>query len=268
MGSLLIWLVETSLYLLWAFLFVLLAIAGEIGYRCGRFQAGRRAASDTERSAIATLVAAMVTLLAFGLGLTISFAQSRFETRRDLVAQEANAIGTAWLRAGLFDAPEGPALRRLIEDYATVRLKYIVPDDRRDVPEILKRTSDMQNEIWAEVQSVARKRTDPVAASMIAAANEMIDLSLSQHFAFANRVPVYLLWAILFGSVLSVGAMQYQFGVVGTRQPALTGLLLFMWTGAMIVIVDLNRPRLGELRVDPAPLIWTIQGFAPGSPAR
>lgn len=254
-------LIETSLFLTWAVLFVILLVAGEVGYRSGRYRSRIAPVGDAERATIGTLVAAMSTLLAFALGLTISFAQSRFETRRDLVVQEANAIGTAWLRAGLFDAPEGPALRGLIESYTKTRLAYLVTTTRPGIAEILNRTNAQQTEIWREVNAIARKRADPLAASLIASVNDMIDLSMSQHFAFANRVPVYLLWAVLFGSMLSIGAMQFQFGVGERRQPVLSGLLLFMWTGAIILIIDLNRPRLGELQIDPAPLIWTIQGF-------
>jgi len=101
---------------------------------------------------------------------------------------------------------------------------------------------------------------------VVTALNELIDLSLSQRFAFTNRVPIYLMWTILAGSMLSIGAMKFQFGVAGARQPTLTALLLFMWTGAIILIVDLNRPRLGWIRVDPTPMVWTIQGFGSGTP--
>lgn len=260
------YLVETSLTLAWIFIFLVALITGEIGYRCGRFRADRKQASDSERGTIGTLVAAMVTLLAFGLGLTISFAQGRFEARRGLVTEEANAIGTAWLRAGFFAAPEGPRMRVLLEEYAQVRLDYIQAEDMTTVPALRARTNDLQNELWAQITSVVAKRPDPIASSMAAALNELIDLSLSQRFAFANRVPVYLMWTILAGSLLSIGAMKFQFGVTGARQPTLTVMLLFMWTGAIILIVDLNRPRLGWIKVDPAPLTWTIQGFGSGTP--
>jgi hypothetical protein len=63
-----------------------------------------------------------------------------------------------------------------------------------------------------------------------------------------------------------MGALGYQFGLVGARHPVLVSLLLAMWTGGMALIMDLNQPRLGSIRVDPAPLIWTIQGFVPPSP--
>jgi hypothetical protein len=66
--------------------------------------------------------------------------------------------------------------------------------------------------------------------------------------------------------MLAVGALGYQIGLGGRRQLPLAALLLVMLSGAMDVIVDLNRPRLGFVRVDSAPLVWTIQGFTPTSP--
>ncbi len=257
------WLIETSLVLTWVVMFAITAIAGDLGFRLGRRRADRVKVDDTARSTIGTLVAAMVTLLAFAMGLTISFAQGRFEQRRDLVVQEANAIGTAWLRAGLFDAPHGPALRATIEDYTSVRLDYLLTTDRDRLRVILQRTNTLQGEIWQSVDAIVRQRPDAVASSLVASVNEMIDLSLSQRFAFANRVPIYLLWSVFLGSMLSIGAMQFQFGIARQRQPVLTGLLLFMWTGALILIIDLNRPRIGGLTIDPSPIVWTLEGFKP-----
>lgn len=74
------------------------------------------------------------------------------------------------------------------------------------------------------------------------------------------------MWAILIGSVLSVGAMQYQFGLTGRRQHPLNVLLLLMWTGAFVLIIDLNQRRAGEFRVGAMPLEWTLKGFGPESP--
>ena len=64
-----------------------------------------------------------------------------------------------------------------------------------------------------------------------------------------------------------IAALGYQLGLVGARYPILVSLLLLMWTGALTLIVDLNRPRLGSIHVDPAPLIWTIESFTPSSPS-
>ena len=124
----------------------------------------------------------------------------------------------------------------------------------------------MQDQIWGLVQTVARRDPTTVTTAMIGAMNEMFDAALAQRFAFDGRVPRTLSWMLLCGSLLAIGAMGFQFGLTGTRQPVLVSLLLVMWTGGMVLIIDLNRPRLGAIRVDPAPLVWTIQGFTAASP--
>jgi hypothetical protein len=67
---------------------------------------------------------------------------------------------------------------------------------------------------------------------------------------------------LMAGSLLAIGAMGYHLGASGSRQVVLTWLLLVMWAGGMVLIADLNRPRIGAIRVDPAPLIWTVQSFS------
>ena len=256
--------VALGLPTLWLLLLALLIGTGEIGFRLGRWRAA--AVNETERGHTSTLVAGMLTLLAFSLGLSISFAQNRYETRRDLVMNEANAIGTAWLRAGVVEGADGERMQRLLEDYTRVRLAYVTASAQDDLPAMVARTTALQNEVWGVARDVARRAPTPISASLIAALNDMIDLSLSQRFAFISRVPPYLVWSMLFGSLLSMGALKYNLGLAGSRHFLLSTLLVMMWTGAMILVVDFNRPRVGALRVDPSPLIWTLEGF--GTPAR
>jgi hypothetical protein len=269
LASLFWFLIETNLLLLWAVLFVLLAAAGEIGFRLERRRMPtRRPAAENERTSISTVTTSMFALLAFTLGLTISAAQGRFEARRDLVVQEANTIGTAWLRARLVGEPEGAAIATLIEDYAKVRLDFTASDRESAIPGLLARTNALQTEMWRSATDLARRTPTPITASLIAALNDMFDASLAQRFTFESRAPASLTWAALVGSMLAVGAMGYLLGATGNRQALLSGLSLLMWAGALVLITDFNRARPGSIRVDPAPLIWTMQGFSPAGPAR
>src|SRR6476469_1194262 len=98
-------LAERGMLPLGAFLLALLLLANELGFRVGRWRAAVRL--ESADSNIGMLPTGMLGLLAFTLALTISIAESRYEARRDLVVTEANAIGTAWLRAGLVRGAEG-----------------------------------------------------------------------------------------------------------------------------------------------------------------
>jgi hypothetical protein len=251
----------SALLPLGALIFLLLWLASEVGFRIGRYSEKRRVHPEREVSGIGTVTAGMFALLAFTLGLTISIAQSRFEARREMVVQEANTIGTAWLRAKAIAAGEGTSIAAMIEDYAKVRLAYVNAPTEADEPPLIARTNAMQSEIWQALRPLIQREPTPITAGLEAALNDMFDASLSNRFAFDSRTPRHLPVMLLVGAALAIGALGFQIGVSGPRPLMLLALMLAMWTGGLLLIVDLNRPRVGLIRVDPAPLVWTVQGF-------
>jgi hypothetical protein len=254
-------LLEFGLFTAAAALFLFLTLAMEAGYLVGRRLVIKRLATNQEASSISTLTTGMLGLLAFTLSLSIGFAQNRYEARRDLVLAEANAIGTAWLRTKLIDGDEGPLIAAKIEDYAKARLDFTIAASSVDVPALVARTNALQDDIWGITRVVARRSPNPVTTSLVNALNDMFDLSASQRFTYATGVPNALMVSLYFGALLAIGALGYQFGLAGKRQVILSSLLLLMWSGGMLLIVDLSQPRLGGIRVDSEPLVWTIQGF-------
>jgi hypothetical protein len=244
------------------FLFLSLLLAAEVGYRLGQRVAMVTSTRSEDASVTSTLTAGMIGLLAFTLGLSISYAQNRFEVRRDLVQVEANAIGTAWLRAQLIAPPEGPAIAAKIEDYARVRLAFTIAVSEADVPALVAQTNGLQADIWRDMQVVAQRSPTPITVALINSLNDMFDESAAQQFAYESRVPANIQMMLYFGALLAIGALGYQVGLIGKRQIVLTSLLLIMWSGGMLLIVDLNQPRIGRVRVDPAPLVWVLQEFS------
>jgi hypothetical protein len=245
------------------FLFLSLIVAIEIGYNVARMGHRKGRVPGDESSAVSTLTAGMLGLLAFTLSLSISIAQNRFEHRREMVLQEANAIGTAWLRTKMIDGDEGPAIAAKIEDFARVRLQFTSAQSDDGVPALIARTNALETEMWRDMQTVAHRAPNPVTTALINALNEMFDDATAQQFAYVSGVPASILLGLYAGSLLSIGALGYQFGVAGRRQIVLSSLLLAMWTGGMMLIVDLNLPRAGNIRADVTPLVWQIQSFGP-----
>jgi hypothetical protein len=256
-------LIDTSLLLFGALILLLLYVANETGFRIGLWRGRRNPAHERDLAGIGTITAGMLGLLAFTLGLTINIAQARFETRRNLVVQEANAIGNAWLRSKLIVGDEGPAITALIEAFAKVELAYVSADTFDVEPELLRRQNGLQTQIWQLAQTVARRDPSWATAALTTAVLDMFNAAQTERFAFESRVPADLSWMLMAGSLLAIGAMGYHLGSSGSRQVVLTSLLLVMWAGGMVLIADLNRPRIGAIRVDPAPLRWTIQTFQP-----
>ncbi len=254
---------ELGLAATMAFLFVSLLVVTDVGYGLGRLKRARLPAKGDELSAVSTLTAGMIGLLTFTLSLSISFAQNRYEMRRGLVLAEANAIGTAWLRTKLIDGEEAHSIAAKIEDYARARLDFTSAASDADVPVLVARTNALQTDIWQTTQVVAHRSPNAVTTALVNALNEMFDDSNSQQFAYISRVPARIMLGLYFGSLLSIGALGYQFGIAGRRQVVLSSLLWLMWSGGMLLVVDLNLPRTGHIAADVAPLVWTIQGFRP-----
>jgi hypothetical protein len=257
----LVMLIDTSLWLFGILTLALLYAAQEAGIRMGLWRGRQRPPHDRDLAGIGTITAGMLGLLAFMLGLTINIAQARFEARRGLVVQEANAITTAWLHAKLIAGDDGPVIVALIENYARLELAYVSAGTFDVEPGLIARMGGLQKQIWQAAQNVARRDPSSLTAALITALLNMFSAATAERFAFASEVPTDLSWMLVGGSVLAIGAMGYHLGVSGQRQVVLTSLLLVMWSGGMVLIADLNRPRIGMIRVDPAPLAWAIQAF-------
>jgi hypothetical protein len=255
------WLAEANPAALGVAVFLLLLAAVELCFRLGLRAIRRAPAGDGLKTATAIVTAGMLGLFAFLLGVMFSLAADRYEKRRQSVLDEANAIGTAWLRAGLAGEQAEP-LRIRLREYLPLRIQATtgVPA-APEAGRVRARTGALQDEMWAIVVQVAAAAPNPVSASIVSAYNEMFDLAATNRRNFGHGVPPYVLRLVVAVAMLSVGALGYQFGIHGHRQGAVTVLLLLTWTLAIGLVVDIDAPRLGGVRVNPAPLVWTLESW-------
>ena len=253
-----------NLHLAGLYVLLLLMVSLEVGVQLGRFIARRHPPTDGQKSSVNFATAGMMGLLAFLLGVSLSMASDRYQQRRDSVLAEANAIGTAWLRATVSTGAEGEAMQRLLREYTETRIAVVHgSSDPAEVDLLNQRTNSIQNELWQLARTVAERSPTPISGLLLSSLNDMIDLSLTNRRNFTSHVPPYILRLLLTVSIFAVGAVGYGFGLVGSRQPGLSVLLLGVWTLAIVLIIDIDRPQSGEVRIDPAPLVWTLQGFGP-----
>lgn len=267
MNAVFAWLMSASAVALGLGLVLLLTLACEIGFRFGRRRSAALA-EGADHTVTATLTSGMVGLLAFILGLTISFAENRFEARRELVVTEASAIGTAWQRAKMVGGPEGQAISNLVRQYAQTRLDFTRAPADRPLGDFNARTSQLTKEILEQVIQAARKAPTPITATLVTAVDEMFDSAQAQRFAFLDETPTAILDMMILGAIIAIGAMGYETGLRGPRQPVLTSLLLVMWAGGMVMTIDLNQARLGAIHVDARPLEWILQEIDEGALTR
>lgn len=228
---------------------------------------GRRGAThgEVQPEKIGVVVGGMLGLLAFVLALTLSFANTRFTERRDGTLAEANAIGTAWLRAEAIGHPRGAEIARLLEQYTQVRRQFVLADNDPGVLGALnQQTNALQSAIWGHASAIVRERPDPVATSLMAALNDTFDMTTAERFAFSLRLPPQIFWLLIGMTMLSMATLGYQFGVRGRPLRILVALLTLMWTVVIVDILDLASARVGAFRTSTEAYDWTLQGFKGG----
>jgi len=252
------WSVFAFVLLLW----VAQMLAHETGYWAGF---GRRArGGEVQAKGVSVVVAGVLSLLVFVLALTLSFANTRFSERVEGTLTEANAIGTAWLRAEAIDHIRGPEIARLLEQYAQVRRDFV--SERRDqsaIDELNRRTNTLQSKIWGHMAAIVREQPNAVSTSLMAALNDAFDQATAERFAFYLRLPSPIFWLLIGMTLLGMAALGFQLGLTGKRVQILVAFLS-MWTVVIVDILDLASPRIGALRASAAVYDWTLQGFKGG----
>jgi hypothetical protein len=237
--------------------FVIIALlATEAGYRIGRWWQGRT--PDEKEGPTAMIVGSLLALMAFLLAITMGMASDRFDSRRGLVLAEANAVGTAYLRAGYLPEPASGETRALLRAYVPLR---IATNDRARVRRNVTRSVEIQAELWAIAEELARTTPESVMLGLyIDSLNEVIDLHEERVITgIYARVPETILLLLLFGSIMTLAMVGYNAGLTRRRSP-LTAAVLVTVLGAVISLVfDLDRPQGGFLEVSQRPLI-DLQG--------
>ena len=236
---------------------LLIILAGDAGYRFGRF---RRSRIDDEKDApVGAMVSATLALLAFMLAITFSLAATRFDDRRSLVLQEANSVGTTYLRAGML--PErGPEIRAMLREYVDIRIA--VAQGQLEFGEGRRRSEDLQNRMWAHATAVATAHPNSIVAGLfVQTLNELIDLHSLRLAAVRARIPLPI-WIVM-GSLALVGfvSMGYSTGLSRTRRSPAAIAMAFCFALVMVLIVDLDRPYEGLLRTSQQALLDARQGM-------
>jgi len=237
-----------------AFLTLMLA-ASEAGFRLGRKLEGSTTAQT--KSQIPTVEAAILGVLALLLGFTMSMAVSRFEVRKQLVLDEANAIGTCVLRAQLLPSPAGPEIAGLLREYVNVRVRYgTAGNDLARLDSLHTQTTHLQTELWTRAATYAQQDPSPAKAGLLLQSlNQAIDLEATRWTAFQNHVPESVIYANAIVALLAAMLVGYAFGVNGRRNIFSVCVLALAITLVLAVITDLDRPRSGFIRANQQPMI-------------
>lgn len=209
------------------------------------------------------LLSAALLLLALLLGFTFSMALERYDDRHDQVVMEANDIGTAWLRAGLAGGEAGSALQASLAAYARTRIRRADAIEHPDVYAAAKaRAAALRTVIWRQTEAaVAPLGGSAQGAALVAAVNAVLDRATSRDTAIEARVPERVLTLLIAYAAVCAFLLGYVLGAHRARH-RLASLLLFILLAMTVgLILDIDRPLAGGVRVSQQALIDLVAGF-------
>jgi hypothetical protein len=224
--------------------------AVEVGYWFGRHR--KRAGAEHE-APVGAIVGASLTLLAFVLAFTFGIAATRYDTRRELLQREANAIGTTYLRTSFLPEPARGELRALLREYVDARLSISGPGD---LEAAIRRSEDLHGRLWAVTERVAPARDSELTSLFVQSLNETIDLHAARKtLVLWAHIPTTVWLALYIVAILTMAAMGYHAGVAGTTRSAAGAAVVLSFAVIIVLIADLDRPREGLLRANQQPLL-------------
>jgi hypothetical protein len=247
------------------FTVVLVLLSIWVGVRVGHAQ--RQRDNGENASVIGPAVGATLGLLAFLLAFTFSLAANRYDTRKSYALDEANAIGTLYLRASLLPVPHDEQVRTILREY--VDLRIAVAADKLPVAEGIARSGQLQNHLWAMVRPLSV--TEPQSTMLplyISALNDMFDLQTKRvTVGLQYRIPAVIWLALYLVSALSMAAMGYSFGLGADKVDWPVILIITLtFTTVVYLIADLDDPISGAIRsVSAQPMVDLQQQMKPGT---
>lgn len=240
------------LWLLFPVIFFGSLLIAEAGYRVGRWRHVR--AQGEQEAPVAAISASVLGLLAFMLAFAFGLAASRFDDRRLAVLEEANAVGTTYLRAHMLPDPYKTEIKQKLVRYTELRAKELTAEN---IGPAIQESLAIQSEIWTLAVTVAQSDNSSITTGLfIQSLNESIDLHSKRVFVgLYSRVPVAIWGALLLLFVLGVVSIGYHAGIVGTQRSLAMPILALAFAIVVYLIFDLDRSHEGLLRINQRAMI-------------
>jgi len=230
-------------------LLALMALAVELGHRYGIPLSSRT--SDATKAQVASVASGMLSILALMIGFTFSISVQRYESRSEAVVDEANAIGTAYLRVDLLPQAVQPHIRKVLSEYASLRASESQgTSDNEATGHLLASAEKDQAELWKDAGEGARLEPNPVTTGLfIQALNEMIDSYGRHNAALKRHVPEIVIFMLFGVFIATAGIIGFSAGVGGSRPLWVSYVLVTVVALLVFIILDIDRPRRGLIRV-------------------
>lgn len=209
---------------------------------------------DSEREDFGLILAAALTLLGLVIGFSFSMAISRYDARKQYEEEEANAIGTEYVRSELLPATDGAKVRSLLRNYLAERVSFYEIRGGHELQQINARTSQLQTELWSAVRLPATVDRTSVMSLAVSGMNDVLNAQGYTQFAWWNRIPIAA-WGLMAAiSVCCTVLIGYE-ARPSKRQGILLVIMPVVVSISFLLIADIDSPRGGLIRVHPQNLI-------------
>ena len=221
-----------------------------------------RSTAEQQRDDFAVIQGATLTLLGLIIGFTFSMALDRYEQRKLYEEEEANAIGTEYVRAELLPAADAARVQQLLRDYLEQRMLFYTTRDEQRLAGIGAATARLQSDLWAAVKSPALAQPTPLMALAVAGMNDVLNSQGYTQAAWWNRIP-FSAWMMM-GVIAVCATMLVGVGArKGTGFSRLMLVLPVIISMAFFLIADIDSPRRGIIRVVPQNLLALAGSLSP-----
>jgi hypothetical protein len=200
------------------------------------------------REDFGVLLAASLTLLGLIIGFSFSMATGRYDQRKNLEEEEANAIGTEYLRADLLPSSDASQIRALLRQYTDLRLQFYRTRWRSQLPPINDQTAALQNKLWAAVSGPASAQPTPVRALAVSGMNDVINSQGYTQAAWWNRIP-HAAWGLM-AFIAVFCNLLFGYGA-HRKEPRVFLVLPIVVAISFLLIADIDSPRGGLIHVRP-----------------
>jgi len=206
---------------------------------------------------IALVRASTAALVAFLIGFAFYGAASRFIERQDVVVKEANALGTAYLRADTIAEPQRGELKAALREYTADRIQLLSGEKRDQIEPLVAKASGLHQRMWRSAVK-GDQDNEPLMAVVLPPINEVIDLH-STHLALARRhLPIPIIVVLLGTAAIGVGLLGFGNGRVGRRFSLLDSIYGVALAVALWMTIDLDYPGIGMIRVSNRSVVETF----------
>jgi hypothetical protein len=208
------------------------------------------------------VVTATLTLLSLILGFTFSMAVGRYDQRKLYEEEEANAIGTEYVRADLLPSSDAENVRRLLREYLDLRILYYQTRDRTALRQIDTSTGQLQKQLWAAVRTASAPQQTLLVALAVSGMNDVLNSQSYTQAAWLNRIPPAA-WALVAIISLAANGMVGALWRRGRPMGLLSGILPVIVSLSLVLIADIDSPRGGLIAVRPVGLISLAASLRP-----